>query len=332
MKSILIVGGAGYIGSHVALSFLKAGHAVTVFDNLSTGQRSNLFQEARFVHGDVQDRMLLGSTLAYGYDAVVHLAALKSVGESMEFPERYARQNITGTLNLLEAISRSTARIVIFSSSAAVYGMPESLPMDEKHSLQPINFYGFSKLEIERTLHWYDRLKGIRFASLRYFNAAGYDVDGRISGREPNPENLLPVIVETLCGMRESMQVFGNDFPTPDGTGVRDYIHVTDLATAHVQAFETILENRKSLTVNLGTGQGCSVMEIIKMAEKVTGKKVPYTIAPRRKGDAAELCAKADLAGRVLGWRPVFSDLKTLVESTWRVYKSFSASFLHTIR
>ncbi len=234
MKSILIVGGAGYIGSHVVLSFLEAGYKVNVLDNLSTGQQVNLFREAQFIHGDVQDRFLLKKICSENYDAVVHLAALKVAGESMEIPEAYAHQNITGTLNLLEAISQSKTRIIIFSSSAAVYGEPEYLPVNEEHPLKPINFYGFTKLEIERLLAWYDQLKGITFAALRYFNAAGYDVNGRISGLEYAPANLLPVVMETVSGTRKKMMVFGDDYPTPDGSGVRDYIHVSDLASARV--------------------------------------------------------------------------------------------------
>lgn len=321
MKSILVVGGAGYIGSHVVRAFLEAGHQVSILDNLSTGQQINLSRKARFIHGDVQDRMLLKIVCSENYDAVIHLAALKAAGESMEIPEQYAHQNITGTLNLLEAISQSTTRIVIFSSSAAVYGTPEYLPADEEHPLKPINFYGFTKLEIERFLEWYDRLREIKFASLRFFNAAGYDVNGMVPGLETNPANLLPIVLETVCGIRDKMQVFGNDYSTPDGTGVRDYIHVTDLASAHLKAFESISKTHQSLTVNLGTGNGHSVLDIIKMTETVTGKKVNYEITARREGDPAELTAKSNLADQLLGWTPQFSDLKTLVDSTWQIYK-----------
>ena len=326
MKSILVVGGAGYIGSHVVLSLLNAGHNVAVLDNLSTGRQVNLFKEALFIHGDIQDRMLLRKVFSTNYDAVVHLAALKAAGESMEIPERYAHQNITGTLNLLEAISNSTTRTIIFSSSAAVYGMPEFLPIGEEHPLRPMNFYGFTKLEIERFLNWYDHLKEIKFASLRYFNAAGYDIEGKVSGLEFYPANLLPVVMETVCGMRDRLQVFGNDYLTQDGTGVRDYIHVTDLASAHLKAFEILSVNRQSLTVNLGTGRGHSVMDIIKMTEHVTGKKVLFEVVSRREGDPPKLYAKSDLANRLLGWSPGFSDLETLVHSTWQAYRNSMGS------
>ena len=321
MKSILVAGGAGYIGSHVVLSFLRAGHRVTVLDNLSTGRQANLFEGVSFVHGDVQDRTLLRDVLAQNYDAAIHLTALKAAGESMEFPERYARQNISGTLNLLEAVSNSATRCFIFSSSAAVYGTPEFLPISEEHPLRPANFYGFTKLEIERLLAWYDRLKGIKFACLRYFNAAGYDANGEICGLESNPANLLPVVMETACGKRDRLQVFGNDFPTKDGTGVRDYIHATDLADAHLKAFETVSADGRSLTVNLGTGRGHSVMEVVRMTERVTGREVPFEMVARRKGDPPELFADSRLANRLLHWTPQFSDLKTVVDSTWQAYR-----------
>jgi len=259
MGSILVVGGAGYIGSHVVKAFLTAGHAVTVLDNLSSGQRVNLFASARFVHGDIQDRLGLSRLLAEGFEAVVHLAALKAAGESMAIPERYAYQNINGTLNLLEAVIASTTRIVIFSSSAAVYGLPRYLPIDEQHPLEPVNFYGFNKRVIEQFLQWYEQLKGLRFACLRYFNAAGYDPAGDIRGLERTPANLIPVVMEVASGIRPKVAVFGNDYPTADGTGVRDYIHVTDLAAAHLMAYEHIRRHDRSLTVNLGTGRGVSI-------------------------------------------------------------------------
>lgn len=322
MKSVLIVGGAGYIGSHVALEFLNHGYQVTVLDNLSSGQQVNLFPEANFIHGDIQDRPFLNELFKnHHFDGVIHLAALKAPGESMSKPEKYSFQNISGTLNLLEAISFAEIKTVVFSSTAAVYGMPKYLPIDEKHPLNPINYYGFTKLEMERILKWYDQLKGIKAGCLRYFNAAGYDPKGRVNGLEKAPANLLPIVLETACGIREEMQIFGNDFPTPDGTGVRDYIHVSDLASAHLKAFEKLQISNASFTVNLATGKGVSVLEMIQMAEKVSDQKVSYQIAERRIGDTAEVYAKSDLAKELLGWVPQHSDLKTLIESTWSVYK-----------
>ncbi len=321
MKSILVVGGAGYIGSHVVLEFLNAGYEVTVFDNLSSGQRINLFDKARFIHGDLQERMLLRDLFSEHFDAVIHLAALKAAGESMVFPEKYSIQNINGTVNLLEAVSFSTVRNIIFSSTAAVYGVPQYLPMDENHPIGPINYYGFTKQEIERFLDWHDQLKEIKYASLRYFNAAGYNVDGKVKGLEQNPANLIPIIMEVAAGIRESMDVYGDDYPTRDGTGIRDYVHVTDLAKAHLKAFEYIRKTRQSLVINLGTGKGYSVMEVIRMAEKISGRKINYQITDRREGDPAEIYAKSGSAKEILGWQSEFSDLETLISSTWEVYR-----------
>ncbi|MDR0448181.1 MAG: NAD-dependent epimerase/dehydratase family protein, partial [Treponema sp.] len=227
--NILVVGGAGYIGSHVTRELLDRGHKVTVFDNLSLGLRENLFSEAEFIHGDILRYEQLTAAMREN-EAVVFLAAFKAAGESMVKPEIYSVNNISGTINLLNAASETGLRYIIFSSSAAVYGEPAYLPIDEKHPTNPENYYGFTKLEIEKFLFWYDKLKRIRYASLRYFNAAGYDVHGRIAGLEQNPANLLPVIMETACGIRKELSVFGNDYDTPDGTCIRDYIHVSDLA------------------------------------------------------------------------------------------------------
>lgn len=319
--SILVVGGAGYIGSHVVKTFLDAGYSVTVFDNMSSGQEINLFQQARFIRGDIQDREHLKTVFKENFDAVIHLASLKAAGESMHIPEQYAYQNINGTMNLLEAVTLSGTRIVVFSSSAAVYGMPQYLPIDEGHGVEPINFYGFTKHEIERFLEWYDRLKGIRFAALRYFNAAGYDPDGAILGLEKNPANLIPVVMEVAAGQRDTMDVFGNDYPTPDGTGIRDYIHVSDLAKGHLMAYEYIKKADHSLTVNLGTGSGHSVLQVIREVEKISGIKVNYRIAPQREGDPAELYASSEMARELLGWYPEVSDLESLIRTTWQVYQ-----------
>lgn len=321
MKSILVIGGAGYIGSHVVLSFLQAGYRVTVLDNLSSGCRENLFDQARFIHGDLQDRMLLNEVFSDSYDGVIHLAALKAAGESMVVPETYAHQNMIGAINLLEAVTASKTRIIIFSSTASVYGMPQYLPVDEQHPLDPINFYGFTKLEIERFLEWFDQLKSIRYAGLRYFNAAGYDTRGRVKGLERNPANLIPIVMEVAAGKRDGLEVFGNDYPTPDGTGVRDYIHVSDLADAHLKAFESVSANDRSVVVNLGTGEGRSVLEIIEMAETISGKSIPYKIVGRRPGDPAELYAHSQKAYDLMGWKPGFSDLETIISSTWNIYK-----------
>lgn len=318
---VLVAGGAGYIGSHVTAALLDEGHTVTVFDNLSSGRDENLFSATKFIEGDILNTDQIGSAMSNGFDAVIHLAAFKAAGESMIIPQKYSVNNITGTINLINAAVENNVRFLVFSSSAAVYGEPKYLPIDENHPLSPENYYGFTKLEIERVLSWYDRLKGLRFAALRYFNAAGYDVKKRISGLEHKPENLLPVVMETAAGMRKKLSIFGNDFDTPDGTGIRDYVHVNDLADAHVRALGYLRDNNKSLTVNLGSETGISVKQMIEMARIITGREIPAVIAPRRLGDPARVVASSEMAGRVLGWKAKYSDVETLIGTTWNIYK-----------
>jgi UDP-glucose 4-epimerase len=318
--NILVIGGAGYIGSHVARELLDQGHAVTVFDNLSSGLRENLFLDARFVYGDILDYVSLARAMAEGFDALVHLAAFKAAGESMIKPEKYSLNNINGTVNILNAASEKGINHIVFSSSAAVYGEPRYVPIDEKHPKDPANYYGFTKREIERFLEWYEKLRGIRYASLRYFNAAGYDVEGRVTGKELNPANLIPIIMETASGAHAEVQVFGNDYDTPDGTCVRDYIHVNDLADAHVKALDYISKEGKSLTVNLGTGNGTSVFEVIETARKITGKPIQMQIVGRRAGDPAKLAASAGLALETLGWEAKHSDMETIIRTSWNIY------------
>jgi len=317
---ILIIGGAGYIGSHVAREFLDSGHEVTVFDNLSTGTRKNLFREERFIKGDVLDCRAVRKAMK-GQEAIVLLAAAKAVGESMVLPQKYSLQNISGTVNIINGALEAGIGKLIFSSSAAVYGAPKYLPIDEKHPLDPENYYGFTKVEIERILGWHDRIKGMRYAALRYFNAAGYDPKGRVVGLEKEPANLIPRVMEVAVGLKPKLQVFGNDYPTPDGTCIRDYVHVSDLARGHVAALEYIVKNDKSLTVNLGTGKGLSVLAIIEEARRVSGRPIPAEIVGRRPGDPDCLYASSDLAKDLLGWEARDSDLATLISSTWQVYK-----------
>jgi len=325
--NILVIGGAGYIGSHVAKDFLEKGYQVTVYDNLSSGLRENLVSlesiggGVTFIHGDIHDYPSLVKEMKRGYDALIHLAASKAAGESMLAPEKYSRNNIIGTLNILNAASETGIKNIVFSSSAAVYGEPEYLPVDEKHPTKPENYYGFTKLEIERFLDWYEKLRGIHYASLRYFNAAGYDVKGAIKGLEQNPANLLPVIMETACGMRTELQVFGNDYDTPDGTCIRDFIHVSDLAIGHVAALDYIIKNKKSLIVNLGSEAGYSVKEVLETARRVTGKPIPAKVVERRFGDPAKLTASSALARELLGWTAKYSDMETLIRTSWEVYK-----------
>jgi len=321
--NILIIGGAGYIGSHVTREFLDRGHRVTVFDNLSSGLRENLFPEAQFIHGTIMDYPGLLSVCrgANAFDAVVHLAAFKAVGESMEKPEKYSLNNINGTVHILNAMSESGIKYMVFSSSAAVYGSPDYLPIDEKHPLNPESYYGFTKLEIERIMDWYDKIKGMRFAALRYFNATGYDVKGRISGLEQNPQNLVPRVMEAAVGMRHKLMVFGNDYDTRDGTCIRDYIHVNDLATAHATALDYISKKDKSLIVNLGSETGTTVLEILEAARRISGRPIPSEIVGRRPGDPGVVTASSKLAHELLDWKAEHSDINTMISTIWEAYR-----------
>jgi len=318
----LVVGGAGYIGSHVVRAFLDRGDRVTVFDDLSSGKRGNLFPDASFVEGSTLDADVLAACLGGAeFDGAVHLAAFKAAGESMTDPMKFATNNLCGAVNVLNALVAAGVKRLVFSSTAAVYGEPKYVPMDEMHPTNPENFYGFSKLEMERVMSWYDRLMGVRFAALRYFNAAGFDPAGRVRGLESSVTNLLPVIMEVATGQREKLQVFGTDYDTPDGSGVRDYIHVSDLASGHLAAMDRLIEHDESLTVNLGTGQGTSVLEMLKAARRISGREITAQMCPRRAGDPSAVYAKATRANDLLGWTPRHSDLETLVESTWAVYR-----------
>ena len=316
---ILVTGGAGYIGSHVVIALCEGGYEVVVLDDLSTGNREAVDNRAEFIQGSTLNNDNMATALN-GVDAVIHLAAFKAAGESMIDPGKYSQNNISGTISLLNAMITNGVDKFIFSSTAAVYGYPKYLPLDENHPLEPINYYGFTKLEIERILKWYGELKGLKFAALRYFNAAGYDPEGRIQFLENNPANLIPIVMEVASGRREKMEVFGNDYDTTDGTGVRDYIHVTDIASAHLKAIEYLKVN-DSITVNLATGESHSVLDIIQETKEVSGKDIPFNIVDRRPGDPAELYAGTTLAFDQLNWRVKHSDLNALIKTTWQVYK-----------
>ena len=316
---ILVTGGAGYIGSHVVLALCEGGYEVVVLDDLSSGNREAVDDRAEFIQGSTLNNDNVATALN-GVDAVIHLAAFKAAGESMIDPGKYSQNNISGTISLLNAMITYEVDKFIFSSTAAVYGYPKYLPLDENHPLEPINYYGFTKLEIERILKWYGELKGLKYATLRYFNAAGYDPQRRIQFLEKNPANLIPIVMEVASGRREKMEVFGNDYDTTDGTGVRDYIHVTDLATAHVKAIEYLNEN-ESIILNLATGESHSVLDVINKTKEISGKNIPYHIVDRRPGDPAELYARTTLAFDQLDWKANHSGLKSLIETTWQVYK-----------
>jgi len=320
--NILVIGGAGYIGSHVARELLDNGYKVTVYDNFSSGKEENIFADENLVRGDVLDFDFLDKTMRETqFDGIIHLSAFKAAGESMIIPEKYSINNLCGTINILNAAVKNDVKNIIFSSTAAVYGEPQYLPIDENHPTSPANYYGFTKLEIERILDWYDKLKGLKFVALRYFNAAGYDEKGRIWGLEINPQNLLPIVMETAVGIREKITIFGSDWNTRDGTCIRDYIHVSDLATAHLKAFEYLQKTKKSLTVNLGSQTGVSVKEMVDTARKITGREIKAELGERRDGDPSTVLATAKKAEEILGFKARNSDITSLISTTWEVYK-----------
>lgn len=319
---ILVTGGAGYIGSHIVKELNKrSGYEIVVVDTMDKGNQINLFPQNEFIQGDISDSNILKKVFSKKVDAVFHFAAWKGAGESMILPEKYSLNNINGTLILLTTMVENGCKNMIFSSSAAVYGAPVYLPLDENHPLNPENYYGYTKLAIEHNLQWYEKLKGLRFAALRYFNAAGYDPDGKIRGIERTPANLLPIIMETAVGIRNKFEIFGEDYETEDGTCIRDYIHVADLAVAHVLSLDYILNNDKSITVNLGSENGYSVKEVVKMSEEVVGRPIPHSIGGRRPGDPAKLLASSAKARELLQWKPEHSSARSLVATTWEVYK-----------
>lgn len=318
---ILVIGGAGYIGSHVCHAFNDRGDTVAVLDDFSTGSRVNYPEGTEVFEGTILDKSFLEKALSLGWDGIVHLAAFKAAGESMVDPGKYAVNNISGTINILNAMCDTGAPPLVFSSSAAVFGEPVRLPIDEEHPKSPENFYGYTKLEIEILLDWYDRLKGLRSAALRYFNAAGYDAAGRITEPEQNPQNLLPILMEAAAGMRKGVTIYGDDYDTPDGTCIRDYVHVSDLADAHVKAMDYLIRNQKSIKVNLGSESGISVAEMVKDAIRITGVDFGNEVGPRRPGDPAKLIASSVLARESLGWEAANSDAEKLLSSTWEIYR-----------
>jgi len=318
---ILVTGGAGYVGSHVVYELIDQGHDITILDDMSLGLEKNIDPRSIFVQGSTHSDSDLDSVLSVKFDGIIHLAAWKAAGESMTDPARYSHNNLIGTINLLNACDRHGIKRFVFSSTSSVYGNPVYNPIDENHPTEPISYYGETKLQVEKNLKWFSQLKGIRFGVLRYFNAAGYDIKGRIKGRERNALNLIPIAMEVAAGIREKMQVFGDNYDTHDGTGVRDYIHVSDLAIAHMKALNYISENDKDLLVNLATGEGHSVLDVINKSKEVSGKEIPFDIVGRRAGDPATVIAVSNRANKVLDWSAKYSDLDTLIRTAWDVYK-----------
>lgn len=323
--NILVTGGAGYIGGTVAGLLVERGHQATVFDNLSHGRRDLLPSGVAFVQGELADRSHLENLFEEAtqkgtpFDGVLHFAALIEAGESMVKPEIYFRNNTASTLSLLEAMLAKGPRKLVFSSTAAVYGEPEAVPIVEDARLQPTNTYGESKLLVEHMLRWFNRIHGFRYASLRYFNVAGAPEgpNGVTRGEAHEPEShLIPLILDVALGKRQSIRIYGDDYPTADGTCIRDYIHVSDLADAHLLALEA-LEKQDRLIFNLGNGKGFSVREVIESARRVTGHPIPAEVHPRRPGDPAVLVASSDKAIRELGWKPRYAQLDDILRTAW---------------
>jgi UDP-glucose-4-epimerase GalE len=320
-RRVLVTGGAGYIGSHAAKALARAGYHVVVYDNLIAGHREAV-RYGELVVGDITDLEAVRRALReHALGAVMHFAAFLDVGESVREPVKYYRNNVNGALTVLEAMALEDARSFVFSSTCATYGDPIETPIVETHPQRPINSYGDSKLAVERALPHFERAYGIHATALRYFNASGADPDGEL-GEDHSPEiHLIPRAIEAATGGR-GLQIFGDDYPTPDGTCLRDYIHVTDLADAHVKALEALAETGRSSAYNLGTGTPQSVREVIESVERVTGRKVPWTLAPRRPGDPAVLYAAAQKAKSELRWTPRFADIDAIVRTAWDWHQS----------
>ena len=321
--SILVLGGAGYIGSHTALELVRAGKDVVVADSLVTGFRAAVPEKARFYHGDIRDFDFLDDLFhREKIDAVIHFAAYSLVGESVTNPLKYYDNNLYGTKVLLEAMVKNDVKKIVFSSTAATYGEPENVPILESDRTCPTNPYGETKLAMEKMFKWTAAAHGLRYVSLRYFNACGADESGTI-GEAHNPEShLIPLILQVPNGKRDNISIFGTDYDTPDGTCIRDYIHVTDLASAHILAVQYLENGGESDLFNLGNGVGYSVKEVIETARKVTGHAIPAVETERRAGDPARLVASSDKAKKILGWKPVHDSLDEIIASAWNWHKN----------
>ena len=315
---VLVTGGAGYIGSHAVRELLAAGHGVVVLDNLVKGHRTSIPKETPFVHADIRDAAVLDKIFTENkIEAVIHFAANSLVGESMEKPLKYFNNNVYGMQILLEAMVRHHVDKIVFSSTAAVYGEPKRVPIMEDDETNPTNTYGETKRTMEKMMKWVSRADGIRYVSLRYFNAAGALDDGSI-GEDHHPEtHLIPLILQVPLGKREHITIFGDDYATPDGTCLRDYIHVIDLADAHVLALEYLRKGGDSNIFNLGNGKGFSVKEMIEAARKATGKEIKVEMGKRRAGDPAQLIASSDKARKVLGWNPQYTNVEQVIGTAW---------------
>ncbi|NOR21366.1 MAG: UDP-glucose 4-epimerase GalE [Candidatus Aminicenantes bacterium] len=318
---ILVAGGAGYIGSHTAKELIKEGFEVVVFDNFSTGKKELLVGGELF-EGDLMHKESIKKALgSKNIEAVLHFASLIQVGESYADPRKYYTHNLITSLNLLDVMLEVGVKYFVFSSSAAVYGEPLQNPIPESHPLNPFNPYGQTKFFVEKVIQDYERAYGLKFISLRYFNAAGADPEGHLGELHDPETHLIPNILLFLLGKKKKFEIFGKDFPTKDGTAVRDYIHVTDLAKAHVLSLKKLLKSSQSEFINLGTNKGYSVLEIINKTEEITGEKVLYTESPRREGDVPVLLASREKAEKILGWKLYHSNIETIIETAWNWHR-----------
>ncbi|WP_367342550.1 UDP-glucose 4-epimerase GalE [Limosilactobacillus sp.] len=317
--SILVAGGAGYIGSHMVADLVEKGYDVVVADNLSTGHRAAINPQAKFYEGDIRDRAFLDKVFNQeNIEAVVHFAAFSLVAESMKKPLKYFDNNTGGMITLLEAMHDHGIKYIVFSSTAATYGIPEHMPIKESDPQVPINPYGESKLAMEKIMKWCDKAYGIHFVALRYFNVAGAKPDGTI-GEDHHPEtHLVPIILQVAEGKRKELSIFGDDYNTPDGTNVRDYVHPMDLADAHILAIKYLQAGNPSNAFNLGSSTGFSNKQMLEAAREVTGKEIPAKMAPRRPGDPDALVAASDKARQVLGWKPQYDDVKKIIATAWK--------------
>lgn len=317
MQTVLVTGGAGYIGSAVVHALSERGYRVVVYDDLERGHREAV-KGVDLIQGKVGDSSTVSGVLArYGVEAAIHLAASSQVGESMSEPGKYFRNNVEEGIRFFDTLRAHGVRYLVFSSSAAVYGNPDQVPIPEEHPIRPVNPYGETKAMLERVLHWYGTAYGMRSLSLRYFNAAGALPGGEVGEHHTPETHLIPIIMQVALGQREALHVFGTDYDTPDGTAIRDYVHVADLAEAHVLALEALFEGTPSGALNLGTGTGYSVLEVLGAVEAMLNRKLPVVYAPRRAGDPPVLVADPQRSHAVLGWKPTRSDLVSLVRSAW---------------
>lgn len=315
---ILLTGGAGYVGSHGVYALIEAGHEVVVVDNLVTGHREHVHPQAKFYHGSIHDYLFLTEVMKKeAPQGVIHYAAYSLVGESMINPHKYYDNNVSGTNTLLKAMTDCGIKHLVFSSTAATYGDAKTMPITEDTPTQPTNVYGETKLAMEKMIHWHGQATGLSYVSLRYFNVAGGHESGEIFEKHDPETHLIPLVLQVAKGQRPHIQVFGNDYPTKDGTCVRDYIHVMDLAQAHILAMAYLIKGGESTICNLGNGAGFTVQEIIETARKVTGHPIPAVMSPRRAGDPAELVASSEKAKKVLGWKPQFVDIEAMIRSAY---------------